>query len=112
MSVINQVLLDLEKRRASAAERGAMPNHVRTLPDEVRPFPWGWIAGGLGAVAAAGAAWMLLGSGLIRNGAPAPRNSTDAAIETRRRELRHRAERIARRIVRAGTHVEARDLRR
>lgn len=82
MSVINQVLLDLEKRRASAAERGAMPNHVRTLPDEVRPFPWGWIAGGLGAVAAAGAAWMLLGSGLIRNGAPAPRNSTDAAIES------------------------------
>src|SRR5690349_21088705 len=82
MSVINQVLLDLEKRRASAAERGAMPNHVRTLPDEVRPFPWGWIAGGLGAVAAASAAWILLGSGMIRNGGPAPRNSTDAAIES------------------------------
>ena len=36
MSVINQVLLDLEKRRASAAERGVLPNHVRALPDSGR----------------------------------------------------------------------------
>lgn len=32
MSVINQVLLDLEKRRASGAERGHLPDHVRVLP--------------------------------------------------------------------------------
>ncbi len=32
MSVINQVLLDLEHRRASGAERGNLPNHVRVLP--------------------------------------------------------------------------------
>ena len=37
MSVINQLLLDLEKRRASGAERSALPNHVRALPAEQRP---------------------------------------------------------------------------
>src|SRR5690349_19089948 len=82
MSVINQVLLDLEKRRASAAERGTVPNHVRTLPDDVRPVPWAWIAGGLGAVAAVGAAWMLIASGAIRIGASAPRSGTEALIES------------------------------
>jgi MSHA biogenesis protein MshN len=82
MSVINQVLLDLEKRRASPAERGAVPNHVRTLPDDVRPVPWAWIVGGLAAIAAAGVAWMLIGSNVVRNGAPAPRSGTEAAIES------------------------------
>jgi MSHA biogenesis protein MshN len=82
MSVINQVLLDLEKRRASLAERGAVPNHVRTLPDDVRQVPWAWIAGGIGAVAAAGVAWMLIGSNAMRIGAPAPRSGTDAVIES------------------------------
>ena len=82
MSVINQVLLDLEKRRASAAERGTVPNHVRTLPDDVRPVPWGWIAAGLGAVAAVGIAWTLITSGAIRIGAPAPRSGTEAVIES------------------------------
>ena len=43
MSVINQVLLDLEKRRASPAERGAVPNHVRALPEDSRGAArWGW----------------------------------------------------------------------
>jgi MSHA biogenesis protein MshN len=32
MSLINQMLQDLEKRRASGAERGALPSQVRVLP--------------------------------------------------------------------------------
>ena len=82
MSVINQVLLDLEKRRASPAERGAVPNHVRTLPEDVRPVPWAWIAGGLGAVAFVAAALMLIGSNVIRFGPSKPRSGTEAAIES------------------------------
>jgi MSHA biogenesis protein MshN len=64
MSVINQVLLELEKRRASAMERGTLPSHVRALPEEERSLSWGWIAaGGLVAVGAV-AAWGLLLSGI------------------------------------------------
>lgn len=33
MSVINQVLIDLEKRRASEADRSVLPDHVRALPE-------------------------------------------------------------------------------
>lgn len=61
MSVINQVLLDLEKRRASEADRGVLPDHVRALP-EMRQGPrTGLIAliGGLAAIAGV-AAWLVL----------------------------------------------------
>jgi len=61
MSVINQVLLDLEKRRASEADRGVLPEHGRALP-EMRQGPrTGLIAliGGLAAVAGV-AAWLVL----------------------------------------------------
>ena len=34
MSLINQVLQDLERRRASATELGVLPNQVRVLPQE------------------------------------------------------------------------------
>jgi len=34
MSVINQMLMDLERRRASGEERGRIPDHVRALPDD------------------------------------------------------------------------------
>jgi MSHA biogenesis protein MshN len=55
MSVINQVLLNLEKRRASPAERGVLPDHVRLLPDYAHVLPesgrrarqWGWVAAGV-----------------------------------------------------------------
>ena len=36
MSVINQMLVDLERRRASGEERQHIPGHVRTLPAETR----------------------------------------------------------------------------
>jgi MSHA biogenesis protein MshN len=62
MSVINQLLIDLEKRRASAPERGQLPNHVRALPErEPAAVPWGWIAAAVAAVLAAAAAfWAFL----------------------------------------------------
>src|SRR5271157_3380449 len=45
MSLINQMLQDLETRRASGAERGALPNQVRVLPrEETRSMPW-WLIG-------------------------------------------------------------------
>ncbi len=56
MSLINQMLQDLEKRRASGAERGALPDQVRVLPrEEVRSMPW-WLIG----IAAAAALIALL----------------------------------------------------
>lgn len=44
MSLINQVLLDLEKRRASGTERGALPDHVRALPEMRQGSRLWWIA--------------------------------------------------------------------
>ena len=83
MSVINQVLLDLEKRRASSADRGAVPNHVRALPDDVRPMHWTWVAGGAAAVVvAAVAAWVLLaGSSAPRVNSPVARSGAEVVIE-------------------------------
>ncbi len=60
MSVINQLLLDLERRRASGAERSALPNHVRALPAGDHETDWGRIAAGATAVAVMMAvSWML-----------------------------------------------------
>jgi MSHA biogenesis protein MshN len=86
MSVINQVLLDLEKRRASPAERGAVPNHVRALPDGESSSHWPWIVGGGAAVAAtaAAAAWVVLtgsGPGAAPASQPVQRSGAEAAIE-------------------------------
>lgn len=56
MSLINQMLQDLEKRRASAAERGAMPNQVRVLPAAEKTPLRVWMAIG-GIALAVLAAW-------------------------------------------------------
>lgn len=59
MSLINQMLLDLEKRRASGADRGVLPDHVRALP-ETRSGSGAWLMAALGGLAAAAfAAWMI-----------------------------------------------------
>jgi MSHA biogenesis protein MshN len=42
MSLINQMLCDLESRRASGAERAALPDQVRVLARETR-INWPWI---------------------------------------------------------------------
>ena len=55
MSLINQMLQDLEKRRASAAERGAVPNQVRVLPSTEKTRLGAWIVmGGIALTALAG----------------------------------------------------------
>ncbi len=60
MSIINQVLLDLDKRHASGAERSALPDHVRALP-EARKGSHTWLIAALSALAvAAVAAWAML----------------------------------------------------
>lgn len=86
MSVINQVLLDLEKRRASGEERSALPGHVRALPDDERTVHWSWyVAASVAAVAVLAIAWTLLsGSGWIAPRAAAPKASqpiSNVAIE-------------------------------
>ncbi|MGH8634314.1 MAG: tetratricopeptide repeat protein [Burkholderiales bacterium] len=83
MSVINQVLLNLEKRRASAAERGVLPNHVQALPEGGRVPHWGWLtAGGAVAVAALAAGWMsLTATDTEPPRPPAPRSGTEGVIE-------------------------------
>lgn len=66
MSVINQMLVDLERRRASGEERNRIPDHVRALPGAgQRPVPvvLPWVAGALAAVALLGAVFWLWRTG-------------------------------------------------
>ena len=61
MSLINQMLQDLEKRRASAQERGPLPNQVRVLPQTEKSRQWWWIAVcGVLLIAVAAWQWMAL----------------------------------------------------
>jgi MSHA biogenesis protein MshN len=62
VSVINQVLLNLEKRRASAAERGLLPDHVQVMPENAAATHWGWLAVGAAIAVAVPAGWMTLKS--------------------------------------------------
>lgn len=62
MSVINQMLLDLERRRASGEERNRIPDHVRALPggtalERDRTLPLMLAGVVVVCVAAAGAYW-------------------------------------------------------
>ncbi len=58
MSLINQMLQDLEKRRASAVERGALPNQVRVLPQAAKSNLRWWLVAAA-ALIAIGAAWQI-----------------------------------------------------
>jgi MSHA biogenesis protein MshN len=82
MSVINQVLQDLDKRRASAAERSGVPSQVRALPDSSRLVRWEWLAAGGVAVLAALVLWMQrAGLDAPQASAPAPLTGAEIAIE-------------------------------
>ena len=82
MSVINQVLLNLEKRRASAAERGVLPDHVQVLPEGGRVPHWGWVAAGVVVAVAALAVWMArTATDAEPTRPPAPRSGTEGFIE-------------------------------
>lgn len=60
MSIINQVLLDLDKRRASGADRSALPDHVRALP-EAREGSRKWLITVISGLAvAAVVAWAMM----------------------------------------------------
>ena len=61
MSIINQMLRDLDARHASTNERAGLPAGLRTLPPErSRPlWPWFLLLGGL--IAGVVIAWILLG---------------------------------------------------
>jgi MSHA biogenesis protein MshN len=60
MSVINQVLLNLERRPVTAVERSVIPPHVKALPESPRSRHWGWIAGGSAFAVAALTGWIAL----------------------------------------------------
>ena len=79
MSLINQMLQDLEKRRASGGERGALPNQVRVLPHKEKPGLSWWLTGMAGAVALmALLGWRLTDSHPLRPSA-APTSAPSAA---------------------------------
>lgn len=68
MSIINQVLLDLDKRRASGADRNALPDHVRALP-EARENGRKWLIAVLSGMAvAAVVAWVMMSGFASRPG--------------------------------------------
>jgi MSHA biogenesis protein MshN len=82
MSVINQVLLNLERRRASAAERGVLPDHVRVLPEGGRVPHWGWVAAGVVVTVAVLAAWIArTATDAEPKRPPAPQSGTEGFIE-------------------------------
>ncbi len=58
MSVINQVLFNLEKRGASLAEFGVLPDHMRLPPETARARHWGWVAAGVAFAVAAPTGWI------------------------------------------------------
>lgn len=77
MSVINQMLVDLERRRASGEERNHIPDHVRALPGESQAarLPAYGIAGAMAVVALlaiAGWWWASRAPGLSTPVSPAP----------------------------------------
>ncbi len=65
MSVINQMLVDLERRRASGEERNRIPDHVRALPGDPPvaglSAPWMAAAAVILALLAAGGWWWFYG---------------------------------------------------
>lgn len=96
MSVINQMLVDLDRRRASGEERNRIPDHVRALPGESvsgqRPKVLIAAAVMAAAAATAGAWWWMNGrvpsapavkseAALMRKPAPAAAPLSHEAVE-------------------------------
>lgn len=69
MSIINQMLRDLDARNASANERAGLPAGLRTLPPERSRPLWPWFLLVAGLIAGVVGAWFLLGQVPL---APAP----------------------------------------
>lgn len=60
MSIINQMLRDLDARHASANERAGLPASLRSLPPEQRSRPRGWLLLLAGVCAGALIAWFIV----------------------------------------------------
>lgn len=60
MSLINQMLRDLDARQASERERAGLPPHLRTLPPVHRAKPNAWLLLLAGLAGGALIAWLLL----------------------------------------------------
>lgn len=61
MSIINQMLRDLDARDASASERAGLPPMLRTLPPEAPARPLGWLLLAAGLLLGALITWFVLG---------------------------------------------------
>lgn len=98
MSVINQMLVDLERRRASGEERQHIPGHVRTLPEDTRDARGMVILITVAAMLLlAGAVWWWLAGSRypVSVSAPAPAPVTPVASPA---ETQEAVERIAQRM--------------
>lgn len=71
MSIINQMLRDLDARHASANERAGLPSNLRTLPPEVASRSKGGLLLAVGLLVGALVAWLILGQQAPQP-APAP----------------------------------------
>lgn len=82
MSVINQMLRDLDARDASASERAGLPPRLRTLPPEAPARPQGWLLLAAGMLLGALITWFVLGQQTpspIEQPVPAPAQPARAA---------------------------------
>lgn len=100
MSVINQMLVDLERRRASGEELKRIPNHVRALPSapsfarNVRPV----VAAVSLATAALAVTWWWLARQPVDVVAPAPAVASRAAPPVMLTPEQEAVEQVARRM--------------
>ncbi|MBS3935616.1 MAG: hypothetical protein KGZ43_05535, partial [Sulfuritalea sp.] len=61
MSIINQMLRDLDARHAGANERAGLPANLRSLPPEPAARSKTWLLLGAGLLVGAVLAWLVLG---------------------------------------------------
>lgn len=80
MSLINQMLQDLESRRATLSGDAGATQEIRSLPPQRAAVPWTLILGGTALVLMAGAgAWWFMGGGQATM-APTPLPAPAAAV--------------------------------
>ena len=79
MSIINQVLQDLDRRRASNAERNALPNQARALPPQAAPNRLLWWGLAIIAIAGLMAAIAWQARALLGHGPQAPAQTAPVA---------------------------------
>lgn len=76
MSIINQMLRDLDARHASANERAGLPTGLRTLPPEQAPRSKTWLLLAAGLIVGALIAWFFVSQTAVPPALPAPSPAT------------------------------------